>query len=154
MKTPRSTTTLELETQLYPVEAVQAAAYAFGDRLEVALKKRGGTVAATLRPKRALSRKAFEELAGEFRTELLHQSLRSRVSEANREARDFIVTRALASAQTGGELPPVGSAFDQKLEEQIEGLLKTVEKFSGQADPLGICKPWEEQHKAEAGDKA
>ena len=93
----------------------------------------------------------LDALAGEFENELLHHSLRLRVSAANQRIREYVVARALASAEgvqaSAGAAPTGGpngseSVLDAELEKEIEKLLAEVEK-SGGGDPLKIEVPRE-----------
>ena len=76
---------------------------------------------------------------------------------------EFIVTKALVSAQPASRLPaqeepcqecaPHSQAggqqagvVDQELEKEIEKLLAEIDKTGGGGDPLGIAVPWEEKH--------
>ncbi|MDE2492151.1 MAG: His-Xaa-Ser system protein HxsD [Elusimicrobia bacterium] len=150
---------VEVEERLYPAQAVQAAAYAFTDRAYARVEPApDGRLRAVLVPKTGAAPAA--ELEGEFRNELLHQALRLKVSEANRKIREFIVTKALVSAQPAAAFPAPEPAaaedcpecaaqapappLDAELEKEIDRLLAEIDGGEG-GDPLGVSVPWEEK---------
>ncbi len=146
---------IRVDTGVYPLEAVEAACYGLTDRAYVRIGRRAqGGLEVFLRPKDTPSA-SREALEGEFYNELLHQSLRLRVSEANRKIREYVVTKALVSAQPPSEIPqapclecapqaPPPPPVDAELEKEIEKLLAEIEK--GGEDPLGVAVPWEEKY--------
>ena len=163
--------TLSVDTSVYSLDAVQAAAYTFTDRAYVRIARSGAKgVSVVLKPKGSSSAAV---LADEFHNELLHETLRRKVSEANKKIREFIVTKALVSAQVpsappdtsvpdGQEscheceaearaagqkktaAPAPAASVDPDLEKEIEKLLGEIEK-SGSEDPLGVAVPWEKK---------
>ena len=151
-----------LDTRIYPMEAIQAAAYTFTDRAFVRLAPDGAS-AVTIRFKAKTGAKNLESLSDSFHNELLHEALRLKVSSANQKLREYIVARALVSAQeTQNVLPPVlveapapqGAPdapvplVDAALEKEIEALLAEIEKSEpGTSDPLGVSVPWEQKKK-------
>ena len=100
MKKARATETeLKVDTTIYPMEAVQQACYSFIDRAHVRIASSGkGQAKVCVKAKGAVGLEGMEDA---FYEELLHQSLRLKVSESNRSIREFIVTKALVSAQPG-----------------------------------------------------
>ncbi|MFA6316882.1 MAG: His-Xaa-Ser system protein HxsD [Elusimicrobiota bacterium] len=164
---------LKIDTKVYPLEAVQAAAYSLTDRVYARVARKGAEAAVTLKPKAGGDGAA--RLEDEFFNELLHQTLRLRVSESNQKIREYIVTKALVSAQVPSSMPeepapadgpdpdcpecqaeakakagqagPAAPPVDEELEKEIEKLLAEIEK-SGPAsdDPLGVAVPWEQKH--------
>ena len=159
---------ITVDLTVYPLAAVQAAAYSLTDRLYVRISRGAkGTAAVALKPK---SGGDAELLSDAFHNELLHESLRLQVSLANQKIREYIVTKALVSAQVpsltpaaAGDAPAAPEAcsertaqsapdavepMDAELEKEIEKLLAEIENGSGD-DPLGVSIPWEEKH----GDK-
>jgi len=166
---------ITVDLTVYPLEAVQAAAYSLTDRLFVRIARSAkGSVSVVLTPKTG---GALGTLAGEFHNELLHESLRLQVSQANQKIREYIVTKALVSAQVPSVVPPAAAAaavpavegpcpecetqqaqaapppVDAELEKEIEKLLAEIEKGGGD-DPLGVAVPWEEKHGGKAVKKA
>ncbi|MBI3565349.1 MAG: His-Xaa-Ser system protein HxsD [Elusimicrobia bacterium] len=162
-------TVFEIDERIYPLEAVQNAAYSFTDRAFVRVEPSGtGKLKVTMTAKPALP--ASATVRGEFDNELVHQALRLRVSESNRKIREFIVTKALVSAQpsavavaaaaetcvecASGEAPPSPAApapIDEALEKEIDRLLAEIEGGDSAADPLGVSVPWEEKFGKKAG---
>ncbi len=96
---------LTLDSGLYPVEAIQAAAYALSDRAHARLgRKNGAGIEVRLKAKDGGD--PGPALQDQFYDELLHQALRLKISEANHKIREYVITKALVSAQTPGEPPP------------------------------------------------
>lgn len=148
---------LNIDTAVYPLEAVYAAAYTFTREAYVeigSLKK--GQLAVTLEPKDG--GRAEKALQGEFRNELLHHAFRLKMAERNQALREKIVVQALVSAQPQpaskkaapqqpGPAPAAPAALDAELEKEIEKLLKEAEGSDYKGDPLGIAVPWEKREK-------
>ncbi|MFI5360693.1 MAG: His-Xaa-Ser system protein HxsD [Elusimicrobiota bacterium] len=166
--------TIKVDLAVYPLEAVQAAAYSMTPHLSVRIQRSGrGFVAVVLKPKAGGDLEAF---ADEFHNELLHESLRLQVSKANQKIREYIVTKALVSAQVPSVAPPAAPAsrsgedslrerpaqqasavpppIDAELDKEIEKLLAEIEKGDGADDPLGVAVPWEEKYGGKAGGDA
>jgi His-Xaa-Ser system protein HxsD len=150
--------TLKIDTSVYPLEAVQAAAYTFTDRAHVRITRNGGgkEVSLSLKPKSNATDLAA--IADELHNEFLHETLRRRISEANQKIREFIVTKALVSAQVPSappdttvpapqetcpeceaearaagnaeksSAPQPAAPVDAELEKEIEKLLGEIEK--------------------------
>jgi His-Xaa-Ser system protein HxsD len=144
------TWTFDVPMPIYGIEALYLASYAFLDRAYVWLE---GDPAASVKVKLQWKEKGASsaaDLAGEFRNELLHQALRVRVSNSNQKLREYIVTRALASAEgakvePGAPSRPPEPLRDEELEKEIEKLLAEVEQAekAGGDDPLKILGPQE-----------
>ncbi len=157
-----------VDLSVYPLEAVQAVAYSLMERLSVRIERGGNkAVSVILKPK---SGGNPEALADEFQGELLHETLRLQVSLANQKIREYIVTKALVSAQVPSVVPEAVSdsassaaaescpecqaqqaqaappPVDAELEKEIEKLLVEIEKGDGGDDPLGVAVPWEEKY--------
>ncbi len=127
---------ISVDSKIYPLEAVHAAAYTFTDRAYVKISvKSSRMIKVTLagKGKGGLNPAGLE---GEFMNELLHHALRLKIAASNRKIREYIITRALLSAQPGLRQSGAGgeAAFerpgepDERLEAEIEELLKEVEK--------------------------
>lgn len=125
---------IQLNSKIYPLEAILNASYAFIDRAYIFLdtNSKGNEIVASLKGKQKLSPKKLEQLRGEFMNELLHCALRYKISKNNKKIREYIVGRALYSALS---LP---------MEEAISE--EGSEKLDYQQDPLGIAVPWEEKY--------
>ena len=171
MPRPKSSeASFEIDERVCPLEAVQSAAYTFTDRAYVRVEpSASGKLKVVMTFKAVTTPEVQGALKGEFDNELLHQALRLRVSDANRKIREFIVTKALVSAQpaalgadaasaataeacpdcaasgqaSGGA--PAAAPIDEALEKEIDRLLVEIEKGGGDADPLGVNVPWEEK---------
>jgi His-Xaa-Ser system protein HxsD len=155
---------LSVDAEIYPLEAVQAAAYAFTSRAHVRIAKaEAGKLSVVLKTKSSGDPGVME---GEFLNELLHQSLRLRVSASNQRIREYIVTRALVSAQPpteppcaqceaeqkGAAAPSPAPAVDKELEAEIDKLLAAIDKEEG-VDPLQVAVPWEERFGKDGKEK-
>ena len=176
MSTSATDASFEIDERIYPLEAVQNAAYVFTDRAYVRVEPAGAgrlSVLMTFKPSSAAA--ARDEARGEFDNELVYQALRLRVSEANRKIREFIVTKALVSAQPTETVvaaaaeaacaecsatpdaqsgAPAPAQIDEALEKEIDRLLAEIESGDGAADPLGVAVPWEEKFGPKAKEAA
>lgn len=160
--------TFDLDEKLYPLEAVQNAVYVFTDRAYVRVERseqKRLKVVMTVKTGGAPS--VHRDLKGEFDNELMHQVLRQRISNSNQKIREFIVTKALVSAQPSALVaaaatvaaPSEGSCpdcvtesqpgapaqVDESLEKEIDRLLAEIEKEGAESDPLGVSIPWEDK---------
>ena len=158
----------DLDETLYPLEAVQNAIYIFTDRAYVRVERsEPGRLKVVMAAKAEAAPLSPAALKGEFDNELIHQVLRQRISDSNQKIREFIVTKALISAQPSsvvtvsspasaeGEAPcpdcvetegapAAPPQIDAALEKEIDRLLAEIESGDGAADPLGVSVPWEE----------
>jgi His-Xaa-Ser system protein HxsD len=122
---------LELDAELYPLEALYGAAYIFIDRCYVLLDKPSdGKFRATLAPKTAGA--DLRALAGEFANELLSCAWRHQITRENRAFVEQVTVAAIGGAMGPPSLDDLAK-FD----------------FSSEAleDPLGIAQSWEEKYK-------
>jgi len=132
----RSMVLLEIDTDIYPDDAVMGAAYVFIDRCYVRLEKAGQDrkkIVVRLKAKNETGRHGLEELAGGFENELLHQAWRIRLEQSRGRLREYILARALLTAQ------------DDDSEEETRGEHIGQEPGDYLEDPLGIAVPWEEK---------
>lgn len=158
----------DLDEKLYPLEAVQNAIYIFTDRAYVRVERsEPERLKVVMTVKAGAAPSVRVELKGEFDNELIHQVLRQRISDSNQKIREFIVTKALISAQPSsvvsvstpaaaagdapcpecvetGAPPAAPPQIDAALEKEIDRLLAEIESGDGAADPLGVSVPWEE----------
>jgi len=158
----------DLDEALYSLEAVQNAVYVFTDRAYVRVERsEPGRLKVVMTVKAGAAPSVSVELKGEFDNELIHQVLRQRISTSNQKIREFIVTKALVSAQpsalvaasapaaAAGDAPCPDCAategapaaepqIDAALEKEIDRLLAEIESGDGAADPHGVSVPWEE----------
>lgn len=163
MSTQDEPAVFELDESIYPLEAVEHAAYALTDRAFVRVERgQPGRLTVRLSAKEGAGWTA-ERLRGEFDNEALHQVLRLKVSQSNQKIREFIVTKALVCAQpteaVAAALPPAPAAdscgecapaappkVDEALEKEIDRLLAEIEGADADKDPLGVSVPWEEKY--------
>ena len=139
---------------VYGLESVYQACYAFLDRAYIRLEGDPQVeVKVIIRAKDDASPDFAKNIEGEFGNELLHQALRQKVASANQKIREYIITRALASAEGVAPSGGVPATPDQKepildaeIEKEIEKLLAEVEKEGAEGDPLNIVVPWEEKN--------
>ncbi len=146
---------IAVDTSIYHKDAAAAAAYTLIDRMYVELKGgKGSFINVELSPKEGVALSPAR-IKGEFMNELLHQTLRRKISETHHRIREYIVTQALLSAQTREDIPAEevdaarekgNKALDKELEKEIDRLLAEAEKSDFKKDPLGIAVPWEEKY--------
>ena len=137
---------LEVDLEVYPVEAVMLAAYALIDRCFVLLDKLD---AGHLRISLSVEEKAEEDLprlAGRLQNELLSQALRQRIGDKHQKERELLLARALFGAAPEVEQPP---SLDQMLDD-LAGPDLPGEDDDFIDDPLGISVPWEVKHETPA----
>jgi His-Xaa-Ser system protein HxsD len=129
----RGAISLRVDSNLYPLEAVYAAAYVFIDRCYVFLDRSGADrVRVTLSPKSGkLEGDAARDVVGEFANELLSCAWRAQIARDNRATIEAVTAQALSGARGAPTLDEL-EAFD----------------FSEEAfdDPLGIAMSWEEKY--------
>lgn len=130
---------VEVDEQLYPLEAIYGAAYLFVERCFVFLSRTpSGAVAVRLTTREPASAEALDALAGEFGNELLSQALRLRLSQSTARIREYYTAAALRTAASAPT---------------VDELLAELESEELLEDPLEIMVPWEEKHGAGAAKK-
>ncbi len=165
-KAPFNGIEIKVDAAVYPLEVIKAACYGFTDRAHIRItKSSGGQTSIEATPKQSLTDPQKQELSGEFHNELIHQSLRIQISRANQKIREYIVTKALVSAQqpssppaeqaqaaacpecaVPAQEPAPAAVMDKELEVEIDKLLAEIEKGEKGEDPLGVSVPWEEKY--------
>jgi His-Xaa-Ser system protein HxsD len=124
--------TIRLDEDLYPLEAVYAAAYVFLDRCYVLLDREAGKLRVTLADKDgAAAAAALRDYAGEFANELLANAWRLKISAENRAVIEATTMQAIAGAMGPPSL------------EELSDFDFTDEPFE---DPLGIAMSWEDKY--------
>lgn len=119
----------EVDESLYTLDAIYGAAYLFLDRCYVFLDRPGDRrVQVVLRTRGAAETAELEALAGQFANELLNQALRKQISESNGRLREYIMARALFSADGPST---------------IDRLLAELDAEEMADDALDIPVPWE-----------
>jgi len=129
---PTSTLSISLDIDLYPRDALYAAAYVFLDRAYVLLDRVGERFVVHLRGKQPLDESTLRALAGEFENELLAQALRHKVVRANQRIIEQVTALAIGGAVGSGSYNT-----DESYTEPINDGMEFVE------DPLGLAAPWE-----------
>lgn len=139
-----ATAVVQIDGSLYPLPAVQGAAYTFIDRCYVLLDRPApGRLRATLTTKepppaadasdetRATRALDLRALVGEFANELLACAYRHQLSQDNRVLVETVTLQAMSGAMGPPSLADLAD-FD----------------FTDEAldDPLGIAQSWEEKH--------
>jgi His-Xaa-Ser system protein HxsD len=134
------TACLEVDSKLYPLDALYGASYVFIDRCYVFLEPAGPErVRVTLTPKKGEAGEAvLRALAGEFGNELLSCAWRHQITQANRAQIEAVTMQAMAGAMGPASLDDLASFdfTDAPLE-----------------DPLGIAQSWEEKYKKKDKEK-
>ncbi len=136
--TPNDSVTTELgerrvrfsvDESIYDLDVVMGAAYLFIDRCFVYLDREADRrVQVVLRTRAAASEEELHALAGHFSNELLNQALRKQIGESNARLREFIMARALFSAEGPST---------------IDRLLAELDAEEMASDDLDIPVPWE-----------
>ena len=128
----------EVNTKLYPQDAVYSTAYLLLDKYFIKLKSgKKDTIILQIISQEKLEKKAIEDIMRKIEQELINQTLRLRIAKENKKLREYILGKALLGAQFG----VIENTIPEKSDE-IDYL----------EDPLGIATPWEEKNKA-SGDK-
>ncbi len=143
---------LDVDAKIYDLEAIYKACYHFLENFYIRLEgDPQGTVKIFVRPKSGTQHD--KDIIGEIQNELLHQSLRHKILKETQKLREYVIIKALSSAEgapTSGDGNSGGVAaspvLDPELEKEIEKLLAEVEKADSTKDPLKIGAPWEENH--------
>jgi len=146
---------IKISLKEYPVEAVYLAITTLSDRINARILKQDEK-SVVLEMKSKVNYKEIQENLKEvFTNELIHHTLRYRISENNKDLREKIVTAALYSAQSKSDdkLSQKNTAIDEELEKEIDELIKEAEKESYRKDPKKINIPWEEKKQKKRGKK-
>ncbi len=127
---------VDLPAKMYPLETVYGAAFLFLDRAYIRLEEGPGkAVRVLLKSQDDTDEKGLEDLAGTFCNELVNQAIRTEVSKSNQKLREYIVAKALFSAEDS--------------EDDFMDLLGDDDADTEMVDdPLGIATPWEEKYGA------
>lgn len=122
-----------LDTNIYCLGSIYAAAYVFLDRSYVYLDGDPDCeIKVSLKGKIPLNKKELISLEGEFHNELLSSLLRNEVAKNNQKIREYVVATALVSALPSDVLRSVENSLEP-------------EQGSWSDDPLEIAVPWEEK---------
>lgn len=118
---------IKIKSDIFPIEAYYATSLFFLDKYYVYLDKKKDQIEVIITPKEGI-KMLVKEIEGDFRNELINNSLRIRISQNNLSIRQYIINQALFSS-----LPTT----EQKTLQSLN---------SYQDDPLGIAIPWEEKY--------
>ncbi len=145
--------TFEVDTKIYPMEAIYLASYAFIDKAYIYLSGNPkGVIRVSFKPKKENT--DFEIIKGEFMNELLSSSLRIQIAERNKKVREYIVGAALLGAS--GEVPHLDEigentsecdCEEDEYDEEVDSF--EAENNSWEDDPYGIAVPWEDKYTGE-----
>lgn len=86
---------IEIDEQIYSIEAVQKAAYRFIDRLTILITKTNGMLVCEVDPVSG-TEPQFESNLSNFKRELLDQQLRKQIKEETESARNLILAYAFS----------------------------------------------------------
>ena len=92
---------IEIDEQVYSVEAVQKAAYRFIDRLTILITKTNGMIVCDADPVSG-TEPQFESNLSNFKRELLDQQLRKQIKEETESARNLILAYAFSRSGLQG----------------------------------------------------
>ena len=90
---------VEFSAAVYNVEAVKRAAYQFSDRVAVEVAPVDGTIHCRLIPRSTTAAERLEQIAHDFRIEVLDQDLRLKIADETEPLRNLILS--LAFSKTG-----------------------------------------------------
>ena len=129
----RGAVSLRVDSTLYPLESIYAAAYVFIDRSYVFLDKPSvDRVRVTLSSKKEpFVGDAARDIVGEFANELLSCAWRAQIAKESRTIIEAVTAQALAGARGAPSL------------DELEAFDFSDESFD---DPLGIAMSWEEKY--------
>jgi len=85
----------------FAIEAIKHAAYRFSDRLSVEITSATDGTCCRLRPLNSKNPVNLQDLAGEFRNEVLDQDLRRRVAAETESYRNLILSLAFSKTPLG-----------------------------------------------------
>ena len=134
----------KVRTDIYPIEALTAAALHFIDGWHVFLDEKPSapdTASITLRAKSPESVRGAADPRGEFHNKLLAESLRlslgRRTAKLRRSQLEYAVGSALSQPQQEAPAAPKSKDIDEELKE----IIKKARDADFADDPLGIAKP-------------
>ena len=135
---------LEVDTSIYPIGAILLAAQVFLPDSFVKIERSNKSGFVVLYVKNLTEKK--KDL---FFNDLLHSTLRLKISEQSKQIRDRIVVQALSSILAKKQLKKNKNVFsdnevsDVDIQQEVEKLIEEAEKGSYKTDPLDISVPWE-----------
>ncbi len=132
------TVSFSIKKSLYPKSVLFRACYTLIGKYYVYLDEASPeewAVTLTAKPEGAVPDAAV--LEGEFKNELVAESLRETIAENSKKIKEIIVARALYGASNDAAAGPQANADFSYVDEAADDYLD---------DPLGIAVPWEEKH--------
>ncbi|HEY3355977.1 MAG TPA: hypothetical protein VGQ83_22180 [Polyangia bacterium] len=160
--TSKDPVTFDVDTRIYPLDAVLGTAYVFINRAFVYLDHPApNRVRVSLTGKQKLDAAGVKLLCGEFLNELLGQVLRERAAKKYGKQREALLAKALFSAapglayeaapDAGAPAPAEAAAPPPAAQPSLADL--PPESADYLEDPLGIAVPWEDKYgKGPKGD--
>jgi His-Xaa-Ser system protein HxsD len=147
----------DVDTRIYPLDAVLGTAYVFINRAYVHLDQPGkDRVRVTLSGKERLDKDAVQALCGDFLNELLGQVLRDRTAKKYGRMREALLAKAIFAAAPGLAEEAASGVTATPAEAGAEAAAEVPslddlpdENADYLDDPYGIAVPWEEKY----GDK-
>jgi His-Xaa-Ser system protein HxsD len=137
---------VEVDLEVYPLDAVMLCGYLFIGRCFVLLDTMGTRrVVVTLSAKPGTPGAGLHAIAGDFQNELLAQAVRHRIGAQHQRTRELLLARALFGAAPEVEERP---DLDRMLRDLAASGDVPGEHDDFVADPLGIAVPWEAKHPA------
>ena len=134
----KAAVTMNVDADVYPLQALYGAAFIFIDRCYVFVDKPAeGQLAVTLTARGTVEDEdVLRKLVGEFANELLTCAWRHQITQDNRMLIEAVTMQAIGGAAGSPSLDDLAN-FD----------------FSDDAfeDPLGIAQSWEEKHGKKTG---
>ena len=148
----------DVDTRIYPLDAVLGTAYVFINRAFVHLDQPAtNRVRVTLAGKQPLDRDAAKALCGDFLNELLGQVLRDRAAKKYGKLRESLLAKALFSAAPGLVAAASDAAAAAPMPAAAPAPAATgpggpsladvpTDDADYLEDPLGIAVPWEDKY--------
>ena len=88
-----------VDCNLYSLDAIYGASYVFLEKTYIRLQKdRGSSIKIFLKSKKPMQKSDIDKLRDEFMNELLNFSFKNQIAHNNKKIREYIISRALASA--------------------------------------------------------
>jgi His-Xaa-Ser system protein HxsD len=142
----------DVDTRIYPIDAVLGASYVFINRAYVFLDQPApNRIRVQMSGKTTLGWDAVKAMCGEFMNELLGQVLRERSAKRYGKLREALLARALFAAAPGLATEGAGAAEAAAPAPGADLPEPSLDDLPDEAadyleDPLGIATPWEDKY--------
>ncbi len=160
----QKTRQIKINPRIYPLRVIYSSSYLFLDKAYIFLDgDPEKEVLVSITPKDGFD---LQQIAGEFKNELLNASLRYQISKENRKIREFIVGSALVSATEKRDFYPQNECgcVPKPARRDDQTVLKNKRNKAGKKetsqpdedrtdDPLGIGVSWEEKYEKSSPGK-